>query len=387
MLGLAKTDQALIDEIYRNGTSAVNDTLLQRYAGGYDKAVTSIFGQGNVGELERDFRVNASRWGTYKTYELSGQLESLRKLPRDEFDEKAGALISRYNSYQATEYATLINRARSGKQFDSFLADADLYPNIEWVETRSVTPREKHLSYVGLVLPVDDPFWNENQPGNEYGCKCDWRNTDKPATGKPGQVIAPATGLEGNPAKTGELVTGRHPYFARNQDAPKWVDEKAVLRLPNDVVYQQVTTPGGNIFYEHLLLNAGEAKENREIAGLLADNGYKDIRLLPQIYKSEAAMRERYYGKAFNAKHPTLCPDASIRGVALEFKECNRRNLSKRVQESSGKSDIAVVKVTEPMSQEQMEQFVNGQWGMDDRKNLEKIMLYVTGRLHIFKRP
>jgi hypothetical protein len=389
MAALSKVDRSLLADIYQNGAGTVNDTLLQRYAGGYDKAVASIFGQGEVDELQRNLRINASRWGTCKTFELSGKLEELRRLPRKEFDEKAGKLVERYNRYQAAECAALLNRARSARQFESFLADADLYPNIEWLASRSVTAREEHQAYTGLVLPVGDPFWDNNQPGNEYGCKCGWRNTDRPVTGKPAQTSAPATGMEGNPAKTGELVTGRHPYFARNTGAPKWMEDKAVLRLPDGVVYRKVTTPAGNSFHEHLLLKAGEAEGNREIAGLLADNGYKDIRLLPQIYKTETALRDRYYGKDFNAQHPAACPDARIRNVNIEFKKCNRRNLSLHILASAEKSNITVVKLTEPMSPAQIERFINGQWEMDDRKNLDRIILITDGygNLRSFKRP
>jgi len=34
------------------------------------------------------------------------------------------------------------------------------------------TPRELHVSWSGLVLPHDDPWWDEHYPPNGFGCRC-----------------------------------------------------------------------------------------------------------------------------------------------------------------------------------------------------------------------
>ena len=36
----------------------------------------------------------------------------------------------------------------------------------------SLNPREQHLKWNDLVLPLDDPFWDTHSPSNGYGCKC-----------------------------------------------------------------------------------------------------------------------------------------------------------------------------------------------------------------------
>jgi len=36
----------------------------------------------------------------------------------------------------------------------------------------STHPRPEHLAWDGLVLPVDDPWWNTHSPQNGWGCKC-----------------------------------------------------------------------------------------------------------------------------------------------------------------------------------------------------------------------
>jgi hypothetical protein len=368
----------------------VNDRLLNRYAGGYDKAVTTVFGAGRkYPELEHKLRINAGRFGTYKTYDLCRKLDAARQggMAKDEFKKFAKARIGAYNAYQRTEYNTLIARSRTAKQWQRFGEEKFLYPNIEWLKTASASPRPEHLAFVGLILPQDDPFWQRNQPGNEYNCKCDWRTTDKPASGETPKDIPPAKGLDGNPADTGELVTAQHPYFARNNRAPAWVDDKALLQLPIDVAFVKKTSPTGKTYREHLLVDkANEAAGNREIAALLLDNGYKNVRLLPQIGFQEKVQRERYFGANYAKNHYAKNPDAVIDGTIVEFKSSRKTSLSKNIGKAAKQSDVVIIKTTEQISETYIQNVIDRQWGMESRKNLTKIIIINDGKLYEFTR-
>ena len=62
----------------------------------------------------------------------------------------------------------------------------------------------------------NDPFWNTNQPGSLWNCKCDWQETDEPVTdGNPSNKRIVNQGLEGNPAKTEEIFTDKSAYIRR----------------------------------------------------------------------------------------------------------------------------------------------------------------------------
>ena len=127
----------------------------------------------------------------------------------------AKAVLNTFNRYQAAEYNTATARARTAKQWTDFNADPianELYPNLRWLPSRSANPREEHIPFYNLVLPKNDPFWLQNQPGNLWNCKCDWEETDEPATSSRPQTIC-AKGLEGNPAETGEVFTDECTYF------------------------------------------------------------------------------------------------------------------------------------------------------------------------------
>lgn len=93
--------------------------------------------------------------------------------------------------------------------------------------TKSAVPRELHKGYVGTILPYDDPFWTDNQPGNLYGCKCDWKTTSEKVTKSPESIVKPSEGLEGNPAVTKEIFSDNHSYFKvrKNKDIEKFIED------------------------------------------------------------------------------------------------------------------------------------------------------------------
>jgi uncharacterized protein with gpF-like domain len=47
-----------------------------------------------------------------------------------------------------------------------------LRPYMVYRHGDSDNPRPEHLSWDGLVLPADDPWWNTHYPPNGWGCSC-----------------------------------------------------------------------------------------------------------------------------------------------------------------------------------------------------------------------
>jgi len=209
------TFREVMADIKAGYDESIHPKLFELYKDNYHKGL-SMFGEPEPGsryfELHEKFKLNTARLASYKSYKVT---KLLKDLPEKDFDKNALQVLKNFNRYQATEYNAIVSRARSAKQFIDFQGDADLYPNMEWIMTRSANPREAHLALVGTIRPINDPFWNENQPGNLWNCKCDWQPTDKEVTGVPKQVVKPATGLDGNPAMTGELITTKHPYISK----------------------------------------------------------------------------------------------------------------------------------------------------------------------------
>jgi len=168
--------------------------------------------------IAQSFKFNVARFAAFKSWHATKLLKKI-KVDKD-FDTKAKALLNKFNRWQAAEYNAVVKRARTAKQWEQFKKEAHLYPNLEWLRTRSADPRELHLGYVGIVLPQDHPFWNENQPGCLYNCKCSWKTTDAPVTQEPEKVIPPSKGLGGNPINTRMIFTDEHPYIKKGKSKP-----------------------------------------------------------------------------------------------------------------------------------------------------------------------
>lgn len=100
------------------------------------------------------------------------------------------------------------------------LTDPDLLrvrPYWRYLHGGSADPREEHLSWDGLVLPADDPWWDEHYPPNGWGCSCKVVAVgpdDLKRLGKDRPDQAPATEREPWSDTTG----------TRHEDIPKGVD-------------------------------------------------------------------------------------------------------------------------------------------------------------------
>ncbi|MDO8776600.1 MAG: phage minor head protein [Burkholderiaceae bacterium] len=69
-------------------------------------------------------------------------------------------------------FDTNLATAYSEGQGERIQRNQELFPFLEYVRSASVNPRHTHLAYAGLVLPVNDPFWQSHLPVKEWGCKC-----------------------------------------------------------------------------------------------------------------------------------------------------------------------------------------------------------------------
>lgn len=129
----------------------------------------------------------------------------------------ARATLRAFDRFQDAEYNTAVARARTAKQFETFM-DPDnvrLFPNLRWLASRSANPRAAHQAFYDRVWRKDDPFWSSHAPGTEWNCKCDVEETDDPVTENTDFEMPKAPrGLEGNPAQTGEVFTDNASYVA-----------------------------------------------------------------------------------------------------------------------------------------------------------------------------
>jgi uncharacterized protein with gpF-like domain len=93
--------------------------------------------------------------------------------------------------------------------------------------------RQDHLSWDGLVLPKDDPWWNSHYPPNGWGCKC-WTmavsEERKERLEQSGVTVPPS--VDGDPGYTVPVKTEAPPTRYKT-----WVDERTgrIEKIPEGI--------------------------------------------------------------------------------------------------------------------------------------------------------
>ncbi len=147
-----------------------------------------------------------------RLYDTNGHLKSFSQW----LDEVSSISSHHAGAWLRTEYDTAVIRAHNAADWQQFLQDKDIMPNLRWMPTTSPQPEGTHAAYwrMKLTLPVDDPFWDLHHPGDRWNCKCSLEATDEPVN-RPADLepTQPQRGLENNPGKDGHLFNQTHPYF------------------------------------------------------------------------------------------------------------------------------------------------------------------------------
>lgn len=322
----------------RSGNRAATETLFNHFLKNYHAALQQTADP----QLLQHFQNNLARLAALKAEHLASDVRKLAKLSQSEFNTQARVLLNTYNRYQAAEYNTFVHRARVANQFAIFQKERHLYPNVQWLRTRSANPRDLHLSYVGRIWALDDPFLLSNHPGCLWGCKCSWRTTaDAPTDNSGIEPVTAAPGLEGNPFFTKEIVSNKHPYY---NGLPKHIARNACLTLDKETALLTATTANGNTFRFHYnAIAEPEWEINRPTVEVLATNNLKNIVVLPQIKQNEVKLREKWFGVQYNNRYPAANPDLLIDGEAFKIKHTTLKNLIRNINRAAAQAENVVI--------------------------------------------
>ena len=208
--------RSIADEIINNiskSDDVVNSQLFTMYNSTLSHAVDLVFSDSPDEILPVRLRASLAEFAAFKA-------KSATDMVRNAVDiDEAKAALNTHNRYLAAEYNTARTRARSARQFNDWndAGNKDLFPNIKWLPSRSVKLRDDHVRFYNRVWAKTDSFWNSNQPGALWNCKCDWQQTDEPVTdGNPGG-LNPLPGLNGNPAN-GTIFSDDSNYYPNEKN-------------------------------------------------------------------------------------------------------------------------------------------------------------------------
>ena len=237
--------------------------------------------------------------------------------PFRQWADDVKSISSHYvGAWLRTEYDTALIRAHNAADWQQFIRDADVMPNLRWMPTTSPTPESSHRAFWErkLTLPVSDPFWNEHHPGDRWNCKCSLEQTDDPATPELKAELsgeAPQPGLTNNPGKDGHTFSQDHPYFPKSCATCGFYKPSLKDRLHNvfknrvkdcyncpymngclDKIKRSKIQPPKVEEYKvehngHVLISphhgANEVDDNKRLAAFVADKLKTKVYLLPRL--------------------------------------------------------------------------------------------------------
>jgi len=154
-------------------------------------------------------------------------------------------------------YDTNITQAYNAGREQQMQAVKHLRPYAEYRHTSIEHPRLAHKAWDGLILPLDDPWWDTHTPQNGWGCKCrkyslsrleaqrEWEKKGKtgPDEAPPIEWEERVVGKTGSAPRTVRTPVGIDPGFAYNP-GKAWLEPHTVPPLQGyDAVLQERGTP------------------------------------------------------------------------------------------------------------------------------------------------
>ena len=338
---------AISDDIVANDYPVSRD-LYNKYTGNLRRAVDAVF-SGDDADTDLALRLKAgvTRFGAFKAFNATQDIHSKGRTGAATAADDAENVEKRYNSFQAAEYATAASRARTAKQFAEYMT-ADrirLFPNLRWLPSRSVEVRPEHRIFWNRVWPKTSEFWQHNQPGNLWNCKCDMEETDDP-TDIPEKLnpkySSASPGLKDNPAVTGKIFSDDCSYIQRVKNISSATIRKDAVEAIGKMTYKDTESD----VEISALADIVEFSQNIRTARILANGGEK-VKLRPD------------YKELIDCKNPELEINGSISDA-------------KRVESATGIPDGFIKSIRQGASAVVID-YGNGEWKINEKGEMVKI--------------
>lgn len=141
-------------------------------------------------------------------------------------------------------YDTNVTQSYNAGREKQMQAVKHLRPYGQYRHTSIEHPRLEHKAWNGLILPLDDPWWNTHTPQNGWGCKCkkyslsrveakrEWEKSGKsgPDEAPPIEWEEKVVGKTGSNPRTVQVPKGIDPGFAYNP-GKAWLEPHTVPPL------------------------------------------------------------------------------------------------------------------------------------------------------------
>jgi SPP1 gp7 family putative phage head morphogenesis protein len=143
------------------------------------------------------------------------------------FKKEVFKVHKKYNrDYLQAEFQTAKRSAQAARQWKTYDANKDLFPNLKYRTVGDDRVRDEHAALDGVIKPVDDNFWNTYYPPNGWRCRCSVTPTSEGGTkDKISEPIEES--FANNVGKTNRaFLETKHPYFVIPKSDKTGVERK-----------------------------------------------------------------------------------------------------------------------------------------------------------------
>lgn len=138
--------------------------------------------------------------------------------PFSQFKKNAEEIFEIYNgTWLETEYNTAVSITQSAAGWVDIERDKEALPLLQYQTVGDERVRQSHRALDNIIKPVDDPFWDEFYPPNDWNCRCIVLQLEEgEITDTEGQNFEEVRDLfRQNAAKDGFVFNEEtHPYFS-----------------------------------------------------------------------------------------------------------------------------------------------------------------------------
>lgn len=403
-----KLAKKYIEQLYKNDGKVDAKTKAELHRSFYDplkeaiqeglgQTITSIeYGTPDY-DMLKNLNTNVSVFSMFKSEALVKNASNLltdqdgNLRSRLDFYKEALKLDATYRKrYADVEYDTAVRQSRMASIWQKAQDTKNIYPNFEYVRSRSAKPRADHEALVGTVLPIDDPWWDGHMPQLGYGCKCSVKVTDADVTDIPRKAVKPDKGFDFNPGKTGQCFDIKNSEYIKSvppKDQPALI--KAAEKIANNELLKNAgytTLPGskkaGNIEVHPLSYGNADFKQNLSFARELSKQKH-DVRILPDLRDKELRKQLLPDKGIKGMRNPDYIIDGKMVTDLKEVKGSSKNSISHAISTAKAQCDNVILEfgestsftrqevidhITRKMKQKEMDGFgevwvnYNGEW-------------------------
>lgn len=204
------------------------------------------------------YRQNVSFFSGAKTFQQQSILsnavfnEDGTKRSFKEFKEIADIHNIQYNvNYLRTEQDAAFSISQGAESWHETMQYKDIFPLLQYVTIGDARVRPEHRAWDGIILPVNDRFWDTHYPPNDWNCRCivtqrrsgeitdlekhrEKYNKTVPKDKKIESLRNTSKLFANNPGKTGIIFGKSHPYFEFPQKYKKSALNNFGFKIPTD---------------------------------------------------------------------------------------------------------------------------------------------------------